>query len=144
EVKEVSRDSEVFSAAENTAIIRFNQDMTRDRIEAQRLIMFNTDPPHHTKLRAIVQKGFTPRAVHGLRAALAARAEQIVKQAKETGGGDFVTQIACELPLQAIAELLGIPQSDRHKVFDWSNQMVAYDDPEYSIDPQAASLELLG
>jgi cholest-4-en-3-one 26-monooxygenase len=144
EVKEVSRDSEVFSAAENTAIIRFNQDMTRDRIEAQRLIMLNTDPPHHTKLRAIVQKGFTPRAVASLRDALADRAERIVKQAKETGGGDFVTQIACELPLQAIAELLGIPQSDRHKVFDWSNQMIAYDDPEYSIDPQAASLELLG
>jgi cholest-4-en-3-one 26-monooxygenase len=144
EVKEVSRNSELFSTWENTAIIRFTEEMTRERIEAQRLILLNIDPPHHTKLRAIVQRGFTPRAVQSLRATLAARAERIVKQAKEKGAGDFVTGVACELPLQAIAELLGIPQDDRHKVFDWSNQMVAYSDPEYLVDPQAASLELLG
>jgi cholest-4-en-3-one 26-monooxygenase len=144
EVKEVSLDSERFSAAENTAIIRFNEEMTRDRIEMQRVILLNTDPPQHTKLRGIVSRGFTPRAVNSLRDTLAARAEQIVKQAKESGSGDFVTQVACELPLQAIAELLGIPQDDRHKVFDWSNQMIAYSDPEYAVDPQAASLELLG
>lgn len=144
EVKEVSRNSELFSTWENTAIIRFNEDMTRDRIEMQRLILLNIDPPHHTKLRGIVQRGFTPRAVNSLRDTLAERAERIVKQAKKNGSGDFVTQVACELPLQAIAELLGIPQDDRHKVFDWSNQMVAYSDPEYSVDPQAASAELLG
>src|SRR6266540_818669 len=144
EVKEVSLDHQRFSAAENTAIIRFTEDMTRDRIEMQRVILLNTDPPHHTKLRGIVARGFTPRAVNSLRETLAARAERIVKQAKESGGGDFVTQVACELPLQAIAELLGVPQDDRHKVFDWSNQMIAYSDPEYSVDPQAASMELLG
>jgi cholest-4-en-3-one 26-monooxygenase len=144
EVKEVSRNSEVFSTWENTAIIRFNEDMTRDRIEMQRLILLNIDPPHHTKLRGIVSRGFTPKAVHSLRATLADRAERIAKEAKEKGAGDFVTQVACELPLQAIAELLGIPQKDRHKVFHWSNQMVAYSDPEYSIDPMAASAELLG
>jgi cholest-4-en-3-one 26-monooxygenase len=144
EVKEVSRNSDVYSSAENTAIIRFNPDMTRDKIEAQRLIMLNIDPPHHSKVRGIVSRGFTPKAINRLRDKLAERAEQIVTTAREQGGGDFVTQVACELPLQAIAELLGIPQVDRHKVFDWSNQMVAYDDPDYSVDPQAASAELLG
>jgi cholest-4-en-3-one 26-monooxygenase len=144
EVKEVSRNSDVFSSAENTAIIRFNEDMTREKIEAQRLILLNIDPPHHSKVRGIVSRGFTPKSVGRLRAALASRAERIVHEAKALGGGDFVTQVACELPLQAIAELLGIPQDDRHKVFDWSNQMVAYDDPEYSVNPEAASVELLG
>ncbi len=144
EVKEVSRHSDVYSSAENTAIIRFDPDMTREKIEAQRLIMLNIDPPHHSKVRGIVSRGFTPKAINRLRDKLAERAERIVTTAKAQGGGDFVTQVACELPLQAIAELLGIPQDDRHKVFDWSNQMVAYDDPEYSIDPQAASAELLG
>ena len=52
--------------------------------------------------------------------------------------------MACELPLQAIAELLGIPQEDRRKIFDWSNEMVGYDDPEYDGDPQAAAAELVG
>jgi cholest-4-en-3-one 26-monooxygenase len=144
EVKEVSRHSDVYSSAENTAIIRFNEDMTRDKIEAQRLIMLNIDPPHHSKVRGIVSRGFTPKAIARLRDKLAERAEKIVTTAKAQGGGDFVTQVACELPLQAIAELLGIPQDDRHKVFDWSNQMVAYDDPEYSVNPEAASVELLG
>ncbi|SUA42683.1 Steroid C27-monooxygenase [Nocardia africana] len=101
------------------------------------------DPPKHTKIRRIVSKGFTPRAVESLRAALAERAERIVRAAKESGGGDFVEQVACELPLQAIAELLGVPQDDRHKLFDWSNQMLNYDDPEYG-DSAVASAEILG
>ncbi|WP_091381834.1 cytochrome P450 [Actinokineospora alba] len=144
DVKEVSRNSELYSTWENTAIIRFGPDMEREKIDLQRNILINIDPPHHTKLRGIVSRGFTPKAVNSLKDALACRAARIVHAAKETGTGDFVTDVACELPLQAIAELLGIPQDDRHKVFDWSNQMIAYDDPEYSVEPEAASMELLG
>jgi cholest-4-en-3-one 26-monooxygenase len=51
--------------------------------------------------------------------------------------------VACELPLQAIADLMGFPQEDRRKIFDWSNEMIGYDDPEYDVDPEAAA-ELLG
>src|SRR5690349_20316519 len=144
DVKEVSRNSEVFSSRENTAIIRFKDDMPRDNIEMQRLLLLNMDPPTHTKQRAIVSRGFTPRAVNSLRDALAARAEQIVAEALEKGSGDFVSDVACELPLQAIAELIGIPQDDRRKIFDWSNQMIAYDDPEFEIEPLTAATELLG
>ena len=100
----------------------------------QRLILLNIDPPAHTKLRGIVSRGFTPRAIGNLREALAARAERIVQTALAEGTGDFVTDVACELPLQAIAELLGIPQEDRRKIFAWSNQMIGYDDPEYEGD----------
>jgi cholest-4-en-3-one 26-monooxygenase len=67
-----------------------------------------------------------------------------VAEALSKGSGDFVTDVACELPLQAIAELIGIPQEDRRKIFDWSNQMIAYDDPEFEIEPLAAATELLG
>ena len=56
-----------------------------------------------------MSRGFTPRAIRNLRDALAARAEQIVQTALAEGTGDFVTDVACELPLQAIAELLGHP-----------------------------------
>ncbi|CRK59579.1 putative cytochrome P450 hydroxylase [Alloactinosynnema sp. L-07] len=144
DVKEVSRNSEVFSSWENTAIIRFGPDMEREKIDLQRHILINIDPPHHTKLRGIVSRGFTPKSVNSLRDALACRAARIVHSAIEGGTGDFVTDVACELPLQAIAELLGIPQEDRHRVFEWSNQMIAYDDPEYSVEPEKASVELLG
>ncbi|NEW38753.1 cytochrome P450 [Nocardia cyriacigeorgica] len=144
DVKEVSRRSDVFSTYENTAIPRFNDDITREQIELQRFVLINKDAPEHTKLRKIISRGFTPRAINGLRAELSARAEAIVKAAAESGSGDFVTQIACELPLQAIAELIGVPQEDRMRVFQWSNDMTGYDDPDNDADPVVASAEILG
>ncbi|HZN73466.1 MAG TPA: cytochrome P450 [Micromonosporaceae bacterium] len=143
DVMTVSRDSDVYSTWENTAIVRFRPDITRENIEMQRLVLLNIDPPQHTKLRAIVSRGFTPRAINALRSALSTRAERIVHHALAGGTGEFVTDIACELPLQAIAELLGIPQEDRKRIFDWSNMMIGYDDPEYGTDPLVAAGELL-
>jgi len=144
DVKEVSRNSDVYSTWENSAIIRLGEGTTREQIDMQRFIMINNDPPQHTALRRIVSRGFTPRAVDGLRDALAERAQQIMHTALTEGTGDFVTDVACELPLQAIAELLGVPQDDRRKIFEWSNQMIAYDDPEYEVEPETAAVELLG
>ena len=144
DVKEVSRDSTLYSSREKTAIIRFGDDMTDERLNANRLILLNMDAPQHTKLRRIVSKGFTPRSIAKLEYALRDRAERIVAEAKGKGSGDFVADVACELPLQAIAELIGIPQEDRLKIFDWSNQMIAYDDPEYELAPLEASTQLIG
>ena len=140
----VSRDSDTYSTWENTAIIRHQEGTTREQIELQRFVMLNIDPPQHTKLRGIVSRGFTPRAITSLRAALTARAERIAAAALAGGTGDFVRDVAAELPLQAIAELIGVPQEDRGKVFDWSNDMVGYDDPEYTADPAAAAAEIIG
>ncbi len=144
DVKAVSRDGELFSSREKTAIIRFDENMTDDSLEANRLVLLNMDAPQHTKLRRIVSKGFTPRSIAKLEDTLRDRAERIVSEAKKKGSGDFVVDVACELPLQAIAELIGIPQEDRLKLFDWSNQMVSYDDPEYEVEPLAASAEIVG
>ena len=144
DVLEVSRSSDLYSSQENTAIIRHAQAVTPESLDMQRLILLNIDPPQHTKLRGIVSRGFTPRAIGRLREALTARAERIVRVAVAEGTGDFVTDVAAELPLQAIAELLGIPQEDRRKIFAWSNEMIGYDDPEYDGDGQAAAAELVG
>jgi cholest-4-en-3-one 26-monooxygenase len=144
DVMAVSRDSNLFSSWDNTAIIRRPPDGGVDGgLDGQRLILLNIDPPHHTKLRGIVSRGFTPRAIGSLRAALTARAERIVAEALAGGTGDFVTDVACELPLQAIAELLGVPQEDRRKIFDWSNQMIGADDPDYTGDAMEAATGLL-
>ncbi len=143
DVVAVSRDSETWSSYENGAIIRFLSGNTREQVELQRVIMLNIDPPHHTKMRGIVSRGFTPRAINNLRDVLHDRAQKIVKEAVEKGSGDFVTDVACELPLQAIAELIGVPQEDRHRLFSWSNDMVGYDDPEFEGDGEAASVEIL-
>jgi cholest-4-en-3-one 26-monooxygenase len=144
DVVAISRDSDTFSSYENGAIVRFPSGNSREQVELQRVIMLNTDPPHHTKIRGIVSRGFTPRAINDLRDVLTERAAQIVATALEQGTGDFVTDVACELPLQAIAELIGVPQDDRHKLFTWSNDMVGYDDPDYNGDGETAAAEVLG
>jgi cholest-4-en-3-one 26-monooxygenase len=144
DVKEVSRQDSVFSTFENTAIIRFREGIERDAIEMQRVILLNMDAPQHTRMRSIVSRGFTPRAVNGLRDALDRRAKNIVHEALEKGAGDFVRDVASELPLQAIAELLGVPQQDRGKLFDWSNTMVSYDDPDFDpADGEVAMVEMM-
>jgi cholest-4-en-3-one 26-monooxygenase len=144
DVVAVSRNSDIYSSQEKTAIIRHQARVDTEQIELQRLIMLNIDPPLHTKLRGIVSRGFTPRAIGNLREALTARAARIVAEALATGSGDFVSDVACELPLQAIAELLGIPQEDRRKIFAWSNEMIGYDDPEYAAAGRDAAAELVG
>jgi len=102
------------------------------------------DAPQHTHLRKIISRGFTPRAVERLRDDLNERARQIVETAAAEGCGDFVEQVSCELPLQAIAGLLGVPQEDRMKLFHWSNQMVGDQDPEFARnDAVGASVELI-
>ncbi len=143
DIMQISRNSDLFGSWENTAIIRHGGPV-KDSIDLQRLILLNIDPPHHTKLRQIVSRGFTPRAINGLRDKLTERAEQIVAAAASSGTGDVVTDVACELPLQAIADLIGVPQDDRKKIFEWSNTMVGYDDPEFGDAGQIAAAELVG
>ncbi|EUA23274.1 steroid C27-monooxygenase [Mycobacterium xenopi 4042] len=136
--------SDVFSSYENCVIPRFPDDMAREDIEVQRFVMLNMDAPHHTRLRKIISRGFTPRAIGRLRDELNRRAQTIAKTAAAQGAGDFVEQVSCELPLQAIADLLGVPQDDRDKLFRWSNEMTGNEDPEYAdIDPKASSAELI-
>ena len=129
DVKEVSRRSDVFSSWQNGAIPTWPKEMTRENVELQRSVMLNMDAPHHTRLRKIISRGFTPRAIGRLEEELAQRAQNIAKNAAAAGSGDFVEQVSCELPLQAIAGLLGVPQDDRDKLFRWSNEMTGGDGP---------------
>lgn len=73
DVKEVSLRCEVFSSEQNTAIPRYLPTTPRERIDATRLIMLNMDPPRHSRLRHIISRGFTPRAISRLRDDLNAR-----------------------------------------------------------------------
>jgi cholest-4-en-3-one 26-monooxygenase len=110
--------------------------------------MLNQDPPQHTRLRNLVARGFTPKVMKGLEPHIRDAARQIVDRvAKRDDVVDFVPDLAAELPLVVIAELLGIPYEDRHKVFEWSNRLVGAQDPEYAGDeasgpPINASVEL--
>ncbi|MDT5127083.1 MAG: cholest-4-en-3-one 26-monooxygenase, partial [Mycobacterium sp.] len=144
DVKEVSRRSDVFSSLEKTALPRYADGTVQAQIDTGKFVLLNMDAPHHTHLRKIVSRAFTPRAVERLRADLAERAREIANKAAAEGSGDFVEQVSCELPLQAIAGLMGVPQEDRMKLFHWSNQMVGDMDPEFANnDAISASVELI-
>jgi cholest-4-en-3-one 26-monooxygenase len=144
DVKEVSRRSDVFSSLEKTALPRYKDGTVGEQIERGKFVLLNMDAPHHTHLRKIVSRAFTPRAVERLRDELGERAQNIAKAAAAAGSGDFVEQVSAELPLQAIAGLMGVPQEDRMKLFHWSNQMVGDLDPEFAgNDAITASAELI-
>jgi cholest-4-en-3-one 26-monooxygenase len=101
-------------------------------------IMLTMDPPQHTRYRKLVNKGFTPRMITALEPHIRNRAVAILDEALARGECDFVVDVAAELPLQAIAELIGVPFEDRHKLFDWSNRMIGSEDPEYLVDSDQA------
>ncbi|MEI7913489.1 MAG: cytochrome P450 [Mycobacteriaceae bacterium] len=144
DVKEISRRSDVFSSQEKTAIPRYKDGTFAEQVDRGKFVLLNMDAPHHTHLRKIISRAFTPRAIEVLREDLARRAGEIAQEAAANGTGDFVEQVSAELPLQAIAGLMGVPQEERKKLFDWSNQMVGDLDPEFvNNDAMAASVELI-
>ena len=144
DVKEISRRSDVFSSMTKTALPRYKEGTVAEHIERGKFVLLNMDAPHHTHLRKIISRAFTPRAIEMLRDELRQRAGAIAEAAAAEGSGDFVEQVSCELPLQAIAGLMGVPQDERKKLFDWSNQMVGDMDPEFeSNDAIGASIELI-
>jgi cholest-4-en-3-one 26-monooxygenase len=144
DVKEVSRRSDVFSSEKKTALPRYKDGTVGEQIERGKFVLLNMDAPHHTHLRHIISRAFTPRAIERLRDELSQRAQNIVEQAAAEGYGDFVEQVSCELPLQTIAGLMGVPQEDRMKLFHWSNQLVGDVDPEFTgNDAITASVELI-
>jgi cholest-4-en-3-one 26-monooxygenase len=145
DVKEVSRRNDIYQSGPNTALPQFADDIAREDIDMQSVILLNMDGEHHDRLRRIISRGFTPRAVERLRDELTQRAQNIVKTAASEGSGDFVEQVASELPLQVIAGLLGVPQEERDRLFRWTNEMTGNEDPEFAhVDGRTSSMELLG
>ena len=131
----VNREYERFSsAAKGTMPFEIGE----DEVAQQSLMMLNMDPPLHTRYRRLVNKGFTPRMVRDIEQSIHRSADSIIDQVSEMGRADFVTDLSAELPLQVIAEVLGVPAEDRHRMFDWSNQMVGSEDPEYQLQAEMA------
>lgn len=137
----VGRDAKTFSsAAKYGGVVGLEDPPTpeaRKELEEAAAIQGNMmlymDPPEHTLYRKIVHDGFRPRMIWALEQTIRERAAKILDDAIAKGECDFVVDVAAELPLQAIAELLGVPMEDRHKLFDWSNRMIGSVDPEYAV-----------
>jgi cholest-4-en-3-one 26-monooxygenase len=144
DVRDVSRRSDVFSSGRRGAIPRLEDNITPEEFEATLSVLINKDAPEHTKLRGLVSRLFTPRGIAVLRSTLEERADRIVRAAMDGGRGEFVREVASELPMQAIADLIGVPEEDRVKLFEWSNEMTGYDDADIEIDSRIGAAQILG
>jgi cholest-4-en-3-one 26-monooxygenase len=144
DIKEISRDGELWSTNRKGVVMRLPDSVTADQLEFTKAMLINHDAPEHTRLRQVVSRLFTPRAVAALEEKLALAAHDIVRAAAQKDSGDFVTDIAMRLPLLAIADLLGVPEADREKLFHWTNLIMNTDDPDYACDPAQANAELMG
>ena len=112
----------------------------QEPIKGPGLQMVMTDPPAHTRYRKLVNRGFTPRVVNRLTDAFRLRTAAILDRTTPLGSCDFITSVAAELPLIAIAEIVGVPEDDRAKLFDWSNRAIGgHDDMD---DAHTALLEM--
>jgi cholest-4-en-3-one 26-monooxygenase len=144
DVVTVSRDPVTFSSHAGTVLL---SDFSDEVVALQRAMMLNMDPPEHTRLRALVSRGFTPRMVNRLERQIRQTCTSIVDDALREREVDFVSAIAARLPIAVIAELMGIPLPDREILYEWSNRMIGFDDPEFQTpgsDGVVAAAEVFG
>jgi len=140
DVRRVSLDARTFSSERATALF---PDFVEEALPAQREIMLNMDPPRHTRYRRLVNLAFSPKVLRRAEEHIRALARRIVDGVAPRGGCDFVTDVAAELPLQVIVEMLGVPMEDRHRFFEWSNTMIGMDDPEYAVGPGVGEMAMM-
>ncbi|HVN38643.1 MAG TPA: cytochrome P450 [Myxococcota bacterium] len=139
DVLEVSRDAERFCSGRGTQI--------SDMPEAFNEFfgsMINQDDPRHARLRRIVSSGFTPRMLKRVEADVERVAAQVIGAVAPRGECDFVTDLAAELPLRIICNLMGIPESQTRFVFDRTNVILGAGDPEYVAQIENVPAALLG
>jgi cholest-4-en-3-one 26-monooxygenase len=142
DVKAISHDTVTFSSELGGTFI---DTQTDDALAAMRLSILNMDPPKHHRYRRLVNRGFTPRAIQALLESIDRRAVRIVDDVIDKGECDFVEDIAALLPLEMICEMIGLPEEDWPRMFELSNTMVGFDDPEYqasSSDGMLAAMEI--
>ena len=106
------------------------------------ITLLEFDPPDHTALRLLVNRGFTPRAIRRLEDSAHRIAGELVDEFIAEGGGDAAELLAAQLPLQVTGEMLGIPMSDRNDILTWTNTAIGAFDPEMcpTVDDARAAM----
>ncbi|HYC53802.1 MAG TPA: cytochrome P450 [Candidatus Binatia bacterium] len=128
DVKMMSRTPQIFSSWEGGTNIF---ELQGDDLHGARSMMLNMDPPQHAKYRRLVAHNFTPRQIEKLHGHIRELAVRIIDDIATRGECDFVADVAALLPMRTIMEIVGVPEEDQKAVFDISNRLIGFDDPEY-------------
>ncbi len=123
----VSRDVETFTSAQGIRL----EEMAPDELEARRTMM-EYDPPDHTRLRLLVNRGFTRRVVLTYEEAIRALAAAVLDEAIPRGEFDFVHDVAVQLPMKMLGRMLGTSDEDGDQLVVWGDALLGNTDPEYT------------
>ncbi|MCX2955418.1 cytochrome P450 [Lentzea sp. NEAU-D7] len=131
DVRTVLRTPTVFSSHRGATQIR---DPRPEDLKYVQRMMLNQDPPSHTRLRRMLTSAFTPRAVARLEDRVRVNAREIVAGLS----GDFAADVA-DLPLLTLADVFGVPRQDRALLYDWSNRVIGFQDPDYALSSSSTA-----
>ena len=126
ELQALARDWRSFSSLDGASL-----SPTGDEQRGHTLV--SADPPGHTRMRKLISAGFTPRMIQRLDEQIAARTTRVLDAAAEAGTCNFVQDVAYQLPMHVIADIMGIPEDDRPEVFRLTDTIMAAPDPEAGI-----------
>ncbi len=141
----ISKNPQLFSSAARSP---FPMEYPEEMVEGiHRKTIIGMDPPMHQRVRRLVRQAFTPKAVDSYEPRLREHARHIIDRVLPRGECEFVEDVAAELPLLAILDLMGVDPEDRKDFFHWTNTMIFADDPDMSVseeEGQMAAAQVIG
>lgn len=135
DIEAISKNPKLFSSAKGNGGHRiFNEnDIDGNDTDAS---MISMDPPEHAGYRRMVTPGFVPKRISNMEERIRARVTRLLDNMPKTGEAEFISAVAAALPIEVLAELFGVPESDGPKLFEWSNATVGEDDPELRVSDE--------
>jgi cytochrome P450 len=134
EIKEVMRNPRVYSS--HLAATQIIDPPNAAALEFVRQMMLNQDPPQHSRLRRMLSRAFTPKAIARLEERIDGWARELVAEVADRRECDFA-EVAADLPLRTLADVFGVPAEDRWLMYDWGNRVIGYQDEEYAQSARA-------
>jgi cytochrome P450 len=136
DVVAASRDPGTWSSAQGFVVL---EPLTGEQLAMMRMSLLGMDPPEHAKYRRLLLASFTPRMIAALEPRVRELTRSILARAAERGDVEFVEEVAGELPVQVIGELLGVPAADRAKLRAWAAQLTGSQDPDLNPGGETAT-----
>lgn len=141
DVTEASRDTETFSSARGGIFLNPNQVLP---LELTSNLLLYKDPPEHTKYRKILQSVFSPKAVREREPEVRSIVTRVIDDVIEAGSCDFVRDIAVRVPLGVLAGLMGIPDADIPKLYEWTEKIERSQQASESAAATPTFIEMAG
>lgn len=130
DITAVAKNPRLFSSSWYLGGHRLHDEANAELLRGPGPTLLTLDPPEHGAYRGLISPGFTAERIRGLEASIRARVTELLDRIARRGECEFVSSVSAELPIQVLAELLGVPPEDRLRLFEWSNALIGESDPD--------------